>query len=49
MRKIIVVNFDEIESVKKGEIKKTRLENQGYNLVATTPISFTKYKMVYEK
>jgi len=29
----VVINFNDLESIKKAEIKKTRLENQGYKLI----------------
>lgn len=43
----IVVDWNDLKSIKAGERKKARLENAGYNLVATTAglfISTSTYK-----
>lgn len=29
----VVINFNDLESIKKAEVKKTKLENQGYKLI----------------
>ena len=41
-------NEDVKGSVKKAEIKKTKLENQGYNLISTQS-GLTSSLLVYEK
>ena len=43
----VIVNSNDLESIKKAEVKKTKLENQGYNLVSTQSGLFTGL-MVYE-
>lgn len=36
MKQTIKTDWNDIKSIKAGERKQARLENQGYNLIATT-------------
>jgi hypothetical protein len=46
--KIVIVDFDDIHSIKNAERKKAHLENAGLNLRGTKQMSFSKYKLTYE-
>jgi hypothetical protein len=46
--KIVIVDFDDIHSIKNAERKKAVLENAGLNLRGTKQMSFSKYKLIYE-
>ena len=43
----VSVNNNDLDSIKKAETKKTKLENQGYNLISTQAGLFTGL-MVYK-
>jgi len=47
--KFIVVDFDDINSIKKAEKIKSEYENRGYMLVGTTRKGFNRFQMKYEK
>lgn len=44
---IIIVDMNNLESIKRAEKKKTRLENKGHNLISTKQIGFNKFKFIY--
>ena len=43
----VSVNNNDLDSIKKAETKKTKLENQGYNLISTQAQIFSGL-MVYK-
>ena len=45
----IIFNNGDLESIKKAEIKKLKLENRGFNLKKTVQIGLNKFKLVYGK
>jgi len=48
-RIIIIIDDENLESIKKAERLKTKLENECYNLIETLQIGLNKFKMVYER
>ena len=48
MKMVVLVNFDNIQSIRKAEKKKRMLENKGYTLVRTVPVGLNKFKMMSE-
>lgn len=49
MNSQIIVDFDDIKSIKSAEKKKAMLENKGYKLDSTKKLGFSKYIMHYSK
>jgi hypothetical protein len=47
MRKTVIVNWNDLSSIKKGEAKKLQLENKGYRLIDTQS-SMDYVILVYE-
>lgn len=47
--KSIIVDFDDINSIKEAEKIKSRCENEGYSLSKTIQIGFNKFKMKMKK
>lgn len=48
-KKHIIVNWRSIKSIKSSERKKSKLENQGYNLIKTKPMGFDKVRLTYSR
>jgi len=48
MKQIIKINFNDLNSIKKGEIKKTYLENKGFIQKDIKTIGFDKVIITYE-
>jgi len=49
MIKEILINDNDLNSIKKSERLKAQLENKGFNLKKTIQIGLFKFKMIYEK
>ena len=49
MIKTIFVNFNNLESIKKAERQKNKLENLGYSQKEMCPIGYDKFKLIYKK
>jgi hypothetical protein len=47
--KHIHINYNDIKSIKKAEIKKTKLENSGYMLVGSSSSLNMAYLTYYKK
>jgi len=48
-QEIIKVNFNNLDSIKKGELKKLELENKGYSLIKMCPYGYDKFNIIFEK
>ena len=47
--KTISINFLDMQSIKKAERQKSRLENLGYNLVNERQTGLNTFELVYRK
>ena len=49
MNQIISINWNDKKSIQKAELKKSRLENSGYNLINTQNLNQNITHLTYKK
>jgi hypothetical protein len=48
-REFVVINYDNIQGIKKAEKKVNYLQDQGYNILKTYPVGFNRFVMEFGK
>ena len=48
-KEFVVINYDNIQGIKKAEKKVHYLQDQGYNIEKTYPIGFNRFVMEFGK
>jgi hypothetical protein len=48
-REFVVINYDNIQGIKKAENKMNYLQDQGYNILKTYPAGFNRFVMEFGK